>query len=95
MAARGAQKNTRPPAEVPVDTGKHMRACKRCKLLKTLEQVCVCVCVCSPATRAVPVGARRLPHGTGLWLASSAGSQGHGVWTAGRGPLTTLCSAVL
>ena len=48
MAARGAQKNTRPPAEVPVDTGKHMRACKRCKLLKTLEQVCVCVCAALP-----------------------------------------------
>lgn len=38
MATAG-QKNTRPPAEVPVDTGKHMRACLRCKLLKTVEQV--------------------------------------------------------
>jgi hypothetical protein len=67
MSARGPQKNTRPPAEVPVDTGKHMRACKRCKLLKTLEQVRGCVLLCAH----VASGARRLPLATGLWLGSS------------------------
>ena len=29
----------KPPADVPTDFGKHLRACMRCKLLKTFEQV--------------------------------------------------------
>lgn len=36
MAAKAVNK---PPADVPTDFGKHLRACMRCKLLKTFEQV--------------------------------------------------------
>jgi hypothetical protein len=68
-----------------VDTGKHMRACKRCKLLKTLEQVRGCVLLCAhvafggatPATRHWPV-ARLVRRGfTGLGAVMEAGSGGH------------------
>jgi hypothetical protein len=30
---------TKPCADVPTDFGRHLRACMRCKLLKTFEQV--------------------------------------------------------
>jgi hypothetical protein len=34
-----AKPQNKPPADVPTDFGKHLRACMRCKLLKTFEQV--------------------------------------------------------
>jgi hypothetical protein len=34
-----AKAKLKPAADVPTDFGRHLRACMRCKLLKTFEQV--------------------------------------------------------